>query len=159
MSQRARRKRSRPEPLDQPDLFSIAPAPVRPAPAATAEQEAPQPRKTEARVSDVAASEKKPPRQKPERTSKKNTKNNMRRAARSPDEAPPAPMRRYTPEEAAEMLAVSMKTLEAWRRLGKGPRFIKLGRAVRYALDDLEEFSRERTVSNSAEGRMLDAQR
>lgn len=67
-------------------------------------------------------------------------------------------MPRFTAEEASEMLAVSPKTLEAWRRLGRGPRFVKLGRAVRYSLQDLEEFSRRRTVSNSAEGRMLDAQ-
>ncbi|MGE0187681.1 MAG: helix-turn-helix domain-containing protein [Hyphomonadaceae bacterium] len=67
--------------------------------------------------------------------------------------------RRLTVEEAAQVLCVSVKTLEAWRRLGKGPMFVKLGRAVRYTMRDLDQFTRERTVRNSAEGRLLDAQR
>lgn len=62
-----------------------------------------------------------------------------------------------TVEEAAAFLMLSVKTLEAWRRLGKGPRFLKLGRAVRYTTDALETFIYARTVRNSAEGRMLDA--
>lgn len=67
--------------------------------------------------------------------------------------------RRLTVEEAAQVLCVSVKTLEAWRRLGKGPMFVKLGRAVRYTMRDLDQFTRERTVRNSAEGRLLDARR
>jgi predicted DNA-binding transcriptional regulator AlpA len=67
--------------------------------------------------------------------------------------------RRLTVEEAAHVLCVSVKTLEAWRRLGKGPMFVKLGRAVRYTMRDLDQFTRERTVRNSAEGRLLDARR
>jgi predicted DNA-binding transcriptional regulator AlpA len=65
--------------------------------------------------------------------------------------------RRLTVEEAAQVLCVSVKTLEAWRRLGKGPMFVKLGRSVRYTMRDLDQFTRERTVRNSAEGRLLDA--
>src|SRR5688572_15811814 len=42
--------------------------------------------------------------------------------------------RRLTVEEAAQVLCVSVKTLEAWRRLGKGPVFVKLGRSVRYTM-------------------------
>lgn len=67
--------------------------------------------------------------------------------------------RGLTVEEAARVLCVSVKTLEAWRRLGKGPMFVKLGRSVRYTMRDLDQFTRERTVRNSAEGRLLDAQR
>lgn len=70
---------------------------------------------------------------------------------------PPFPAQHLAPEDAAAMLAVSVKTLETWRRLGRGPRFVKLGRAVRYAVDDLDAFLRSRAVSNSAEGRRLDA--
>jgi hypothetical protein len=66
---------------------------------------------------------------------------------------------RLTVEQAAELLCVSVKTLEAWRRLGKGPLFVKLGRAVRYEMQALDQFTRSRTVRNSAEGRMLDARR
>lgn len=65
--------------------------------------------------------------------------------------------RRLTAEEAAELLCVSVKTLEAWRRLGKGPVFVKLGRSVRYTMRALDQFTCERTVRNSAEGRLLDA--
>jgi predicted DNA-binding transcriptional regulator AlpA len=67
--------------------------------------------------------------------------------------------RRLTVEEAAQLLCVSVKTLEAWRRLGKGPVFVKLGRSVRYTMRALDQFTLERTVRNSAEGRMLDARR
>ena len=67
--------------------------------------------------------------------------------------------RRLTVEEAAQVLCVSVKTLEAWRRLGKGPMFVKLGRSVRYTMRALDQFTLERTVRNSAEGRMLDARR
>jgi hypothetical protein len=66
---------------------------------------------------------------------------------------------RLTVEEAAQVLCVSVKTLEAWRRLGKGPVFVKLGRSVRYTMRALDQFTLERTVRNSAEGRMLDARR
>ena len=67
--------------------------------------------------------------------------------------------RRLTVDEAAQVLCVSVKTLEAWRRLGKGPAFVKLGRSVRYTMRALDQFTRERTVRNSAEGRLLDARR
>lgn len=67
--------------------------------------------------------------------------------------------RRLTVEEAAHVLCVSVKTLEAWRRLGKGPVFVKLGRSVRYTMRALDQFTRERTVRNSAEGRALDVRR
>ena len=39
--------------------------------------------------------------------------------------------------KAAEFLSLSPKTLSRWRWLGKGPRFRKLGGAIRYHLDDL----------------------
>ena len=42
--------------------------------------------------------------------------------------------------EAAKFLALKRGTLEIWRSQGKGPRFLKLGRAVRYRKIDLEEY-------------------
>lgn len=45
-----------------------------------------------------------------------------------------------TEREAAAHLRVSIKTLQSWRLQGKGPRFLKLGRCVRYKLDDLTRF-------------------
>lgn len=44
--------------------------------------------------------------------------------------------------QAAEILSLSIKTLQRWRWARVGPPFSKLGRAVRYAEDDLEEFIR-----------------
>lgn len=45
-----------------------------------------------------------------------------------------------TTREAAEMLNVKETTLEQWRWNGRGPRFVKLGRLVRYRQTDLEAF-------------------
>lgn len=38
---------------------------------------------------------------------------------------------------AAEMMGLAPITLRKWRQQGCGPSFIKIGRAVRYKLDDL----------------------
>jgi predicted site-specific integrase-resolvase len=42
--------------------------------------------------------------------------------------------------EAAKSLGISPETLRRWRWSGKGPAYVKLGGAVRYATKDLEEF-------------------
>jgi predicted DNA-binding transcriptional regulator AlpA len=41
---------------------------------------------------------------------------------------------------AAEYLGLSTKCLENWRITGQGPVFIKMGRSVRYTVEDLEDF-------------------
>lgn len=41
---------------------------------------------------------------------------------------------------AAEALGISVACLEAWRMKGRGPRFRKVGRLVKYADIDLEDF-------------------
>jgi predicted DNA-binding transcriptional regulator AlpA len=57
---------------------------------------------------------------------------------------------------AARILGLSVKTLRRWRWAGKGPAFRKLGRAVRYALSDLEAFiaSALRTSTSDNGGRL-----
>ncbi len=40
-------------------------------------------------------------------------------------------------EQAAQFLNVSVRTLEAWRHRGGGPRYVKLHRCVRYRRADL----------------------
>lgn len=45
-----------------------------------------------------------------------------------------------TDVEAAELLGLSRKTLARWRWKGKGPVFRKIGRKVRYARNDLEDY-------------------
>ena len=42
------------------------------------------------------------------------------------------------PKAAAVFLGISPWTLAEWRVAGEGPRFIKLGRLVRYAPSDLQ---------------------
>jgi excisionase family DNA binding protein len=42
-----------------------------------------------------------------------------------------------TEKQAARLLSISHRTLQAWRRAGVGPSFIKLGRSVRYCREDL----------------------
>lgn len=49
-----------------------------------------------------------------------------------------------TPEEAAAVLGVAKQTLAVWRSLGAhGPRYLKLGRLVRYEAPELERFIQE----------------
>jgi excisionase family DNA binding protein len=45
-----------------------------------------------------------------------------------------------TEREVAEALAVSRQTVSNWRFKGRGPRYLKVGRLVRYRPGDVEEF-------------------
>jgi predicted DNA-binding transcriptional regulator AlpA len=47
-----------------------------------------------------------------------------------------------TEAEAAQRLGLKVATLRAWRHLGRGPAYVRLGRAVRYLGTDIEEFLR-----------------
>ena len=42
--------------------------------------------------------------------------------------------------EAAQILNLEVSTLRRWRWAGRGPRFVKLGGAVRYQLADINAF-------------------
>jgi len=53
-----------------------------------------------------------------------------------------AEKRTLTDIEVAARLGVSPFTLRAWRYRGVGPRFLKLGRAVRYRPDDVDAYLR-----------------
>jgi len=46
--------------------------------------------------------------------------------------------------QAATYLGLAVSTLNKWRCHGGGPVFIKLGRAVRYRQEDLEQFVMDR---------------
>jgi predicted DNA-binding transcriptional regulator AlpA len=53
--------------------------------------------------------------------------------------------------KAAQQLNLAVATLRRWRWAGRGPRFIKLGAAVRYDLADVDAFveaSRRRSTSD-----------
>jgi len=45
-----------------------------------------------------------------------------------------------TETEAAVRLGLKVATLRAWRNQGRGPAYVRLGRAVRYLAIDIEEF-------------------
>ncbi|MFA7405310.1 MAG: helix-turn-helix domain-containing protein [Pelobacteraceae bacterium] len=57
----------------------------------------------------------------------------------------------WTTKQAAEFLQIKETTLEQWRWNGKSPRFIKMGRCVRYRKADLEAFMNERVYSSTTE--------
>lgn len=54
-------------------------------------------------------------------------------------------------KEAADFLDLKQNTLEVWRTLGKGPKFLKIGRAVRYRVQDLEEYIDKNIWSSTSE--------
>lgn len=56
-----------------------------------------------------------------------------------------------TNKEAARKLGISHRTLEDWRLTNRGPRFVKLGRLVRYRLGDLLDFMERNSFMNTAE--------
>jgi excisionase family DNA binding protein len=61
------------------------------------------------------------------------------------------PQRVLTTEQAAALCGLSRRTFEGHRLTGRGPKFLKLGRSVRYALEDLEAWlaaSRRRSTSD-----------
>jgi hypothetical protein len=57
----------------------------------------------------------------------------------------------FNENQAAEFLGVSVRTLQAWRVRGGGPRYCKIGRSVRYQRRALVLFQEEHTVSSTSE--------
>lgn len=59
--------------------------------------------------------------------------------------------RLLTEREASDRLGLSVRTLQKWRLLGRGPGFLKLGQAVRYDPAELDAFvqsARRRSTSD-----------
>ena len=52
--------------------------------------------------------------------------------------------------EVSEMLRCTKAALRRWRREGRGPRFIRVGRLIRYRLADVEEFLESNASSSRA---------
>lgn len=59
--------------------------------------------------------------------------------------------RALTEREVSDLLGLSVATLRAWRHRGQGPRFLRLGRAVRYLPADLEDFVSASAVNATVE--------
>lgn len=65
---------------------------------------------------------------------------------------PNHPSALLTETQAAQVLSLSIRTLQAWRLKGSGPRFVRLsGRAVRYRNSDLAAFIEARTVASTSD--------
>lgn len=60
------------------------------------------------------------------------------------------PVNLKTPQ-AAQYLGLAVSTLNKWRCHGGGPKFLKLGRAVRYRQEDLDAFLMARQLGSTAE--------
>lgn len=50
----------------------------------------------------------------------------------------------FTPRQLAERWSLTPCTLKKWRCSGKGPHYHKLGRRIRYLLNDVEKFERQK---------------
>jgi excisionase family DNA binding protein len=59
--------------------------------------------------------------------------------------------RLMTVQEAAEILRLSVSTLNKWRVAGGGPRFVRMGARVRYRPSDLNKYVDERTKRSTSE--------
>lgn len=55
-----------------------------------------------------------------------------------------------TATELSERIAVSEQTLACWRMRGFGPPFLKIGRFVRYSLEDVEAWLESNRVNEAA---------
>jgi predicted DNA-binding transcriptional regulator AlpA len=69
--------------------------------------------------------------------------------------------RALTEREVSDLLGLSVATLRAWRHRGQGPRFLRLGRAVRYLPADLAAFVGASAVdagARSSSGRRINVE-
>lgn len=58
-----------------------------------------------------------------------------------------------TTEEAANLCRLSVPTFERYRLHGDGPTYLKLGRAVRYRVEDVEAWLASRLTRSTKERR------
>ena len=49
-------------------------------------------------------------------------------------------------DQAAKELGSAVQTLRNWRHLKRGPAYLKIGRSVRYQLEDLKTFKANRRI-------------
>ena len=56
-----------------------------------------------------------------------------------------------TEMEAAHALSLSSRTLQAWRIRNVGPSYVRVGRAIRYRLNDLRQWVVDQTVNPASD--------
>ncbi|TAH37829.1 MAG: DNA-binding protein [Alphaproteobacteria bacterium] len=69
-----------------------------------------------------------------------------------------SPIQHINQKELSERLGVSCRTLERWRWIGIGPRFIKIGGRVRYRLCDIETYEHSRLCQATSDRYYFDEQ-
>ena len=55
-------------------------------------------------------------------------------------------------KEAAKTMGLAVQTLRNWRHLRRGPAYVKIGRSVRYQIDDLMEFIEKHRIDPEKDG-------
>lgn len=55
-----------------------------------------------------------------------------------------------TPEQLAERWELSIITLQQWRWRGVGPRFSKIGRKIKYSVEDVRAFEKQKLRYNTS---------
>lgn len=53
--------------------------------------------------------------------------------------------------QAAELLGLSVRTLQNWRLRGDGPVYVKIGKAVRYKRRDVSEWLKANTIASTSQ--------
>ena len=48
--------------------------------------------------------------------------------------------------KAADKVGVAVQTMRNWRCKGRGPAYLKLGRSIRYRLEDIEAYKRKKRI-------------
>ena len=61
-------------------------------------------------------------------------------------------MRLLTESEVSEILRCTKAALRRWRREERGPRFIRVGRLIRYRLTDVDQFLESNASAQRAKG-------
>ena len=56
-----------------------------------------------------------------------------------------------TEKEVSKLLSISLQSLRNWRCQRKGPPYIKIGRSVRYPIEDLRKYLESRKIEPEAE--------
>lgn len=59
--------------------------------------------------------------------------------------------RLLTESDVAQLLSISIRTLQAWRIRGGGPAFLKIGRVVRYSPHEIEDWLASRHRCSTSE--------
>lgn len=59
-------------------------------------------------------------------------------------------MKKITQQQLAERWQMSPRTLEQWRWLGKGPRFLKIGARVLYREEDVDVWEGAQVCQNTS---------